>query len=120
MGGFDAINWGSGDHYIQIEMDPDGGTNYTLLGESQLLSVPYALYAGNGNGVDNTWKKNGANIYYHEGTVGIGTTNPSEKLSIEGIDNTGDDRKYLSLNNQSISNRSLAWMELILLSNVCA
>ncbi len=112
IGFFDAINWGSGDHYIQVEMDPDGGTNYTMLGESQLLSVPYALYAGNGSGIDNTWKKNGSGIYYNEGNVGIGTTNPSEKLSIQGNDNTGDARKYLSLNNQSISNRSLAWMEL--------
>ena len=30
---------------IQTETDPTGGTNYTITGTSQLLSVPYALHA---------------------------------------------------------------------------
>ena len=44
-GTFSAINWGSGSHYIKSEMDIIGGTNYTLSGTTELLSVPYALYA---------------------------------------------------------------------------
>jgi uncharacterized protein (TIGR02145 family) len=43
--GFDAINWASGVYFIKTETDPTGGTNYTITGTSQLLSVPYALYA---------------------------------------------------------------------------
>lgn len=43
--GFDAINWANGSYYIQTETDPTGGTNYSISGASQLLSVPYALYA---------------------------------------------------------------------------
>ncbi|PLX19496.1 MAG: hypothetical protein C0599_10865 [Salinivirgaceae bacterium] len=43
--GFSNINWGNGDYYIQIEADPTGGTNYTITGVSQLLSVPYALHS---------------------------------------------------------------------------
>jgi hypothetical protein len=43
--GFDAIDWASGEYFIQTETDPTGGTNYTITGTSQLLSVPYALYA---------------------------------------------------------------------------
>jgi hypothetical protein len=42
---FAAIDWGSGSYYIKTETDPDGGTNYSITGTSQLLSVPYALYA---------------------------------------------------------------------------
>ena len=42
---FSAIDWGASNYYLKIEMDKAGGTNYTLLGASQLLSVPYALYA---------------------------------------------------------------------------
>ncbi len=42
---FSNINWGSGPYFIQIEIDPDGGTNYSITGISQILSVPYALYA---------------------------------------------------------------------------
>ncbi|OXB21752.1 hypothetical protein B0A80_16345 [Flavobacterium tructae] len=46
-GTFSGINWGSGSHFIKTEIDPTGGSNYTISGTSQLLSVPYALYAGN-------------------------------------------------------------------------
>lgn len=45
-GTFAGINWGTGTYFIKTETDPNGGTNYTISGTSQLLSVPYALYAG--------------------------------------------------------------------------
>jgi hypothetical protein len=46
---FSAIDWANGPYYIKTETDPsaDGGTNYTINGVSQLLSVPYALLAKN-------------------------------------------------------------------------
>jgi uncharacterized protein (TIGR02145 family) len=43
--GFDVINWATGPYFIKTETDPTGGQNYTITGTSQLLSVPYALYA---------------------------------------------------------------------------
>jgi hypothetical protein len=43
--GFDAINWSAGPYFIKTETDPAGGTSYSITGISQLLSVPYALYA---------------------------------------------------------------------------
>ncbi len=43
-GSFTAINWRTGTYSIKTETDPTGGTNYTsIVGTSQLLSVPYAL-----------------------------------------------------------------------------
>ncbi|WP_203418255.1 hypothetical protein [Flavobacterium sharifuzzamanii] len=45
-GTFSGIDWGAGSHFVKTEIDPTGGTNYTISGTSQLLSVPYALYAG--------------------------------------------------------------------------
>ena len=45
-GTFATINWASGDKYMQVELDPTGGSSYTDMGTSQLLSVPYALQAG--------------------------------------------------------------------------
>lgn len=45
IGIFSAINWSLGTYFITTETDPEGGTNYTISGTSQLLSVPYALYA---------------------------------------------------------------------------
>lgn len=47
MGTLYDVNWGSGNKYLQVEMDLEGGSNYKQMGTSQLLSVPYALYAGN-------------------------------------------------------------------------
>ena len=54
---FDNMNWGSGNHYLRIEMDATGGSNYTLFGTSQLMSVPYALYAKSA-GIDSTMLAN--------------------------------------------------------------
>lgn len=45
VGNFNTIAWGSGSKFLQIELDTSGGTNYTNLGGSQLMSVPYALSA---------------------------------------------------------------------------
>ena len=52
-GDFATIDWSVGPFFLKTETDPDGGTNYTIAGTQQLLSVPYALYAatsGNGEG----------------------------------------------------------------------
>ena len=42
---FSTIDWANGTYFIKCETDIEGGTNYTITGVSQLLSVPYALYA---------------------------------------------------------------------------
>lgn len=44
-GNFSTIDWGSTTHFIQVEMDASGGSNYQLMGASQLVSVPYAFHA---------------------------------------------------------------------------
>jgi hypothetical protein len=48
IGTFAGIKWAEGPYFIKTETDPTDGTNYTILGTSELLSVPYALYSGNG------------------------------------------------------------------------
>jgi trimeric autotransporter adhesin len=47
-GNFSTINWATGSKFIKVEIDPLNGTNFTTLGNTELLSVPYALYAVNG------------------------------------------------------------------------
>ena len=42
---YSTINWGADTYFIKVETDPNGSSNYTITGTSQLLSVPYALYA---------------------------------------------------------------------------
>lgn len=48
-GNFSKIDWSKGPYYIFTETDPDGGFNYRINGKSELLSVPYALYASKSN-----------------------------------------------------------------------
>jgi len=41
------IDWANGPYFLKTETDLKGGNQYTLDGTVQLLSVPYALFAGN-------------------------------------------------------------------------
>jgi hypothetical protein len=50
-----SIDWSTGGPYfLKTETDPIGGTNYTITGTTQLLSVPYALNAKNSEGISGT------------------------------------------------------------------
>ncbi len=44
-GDFAGIDWSQGPYFLKTEIDPAGGTDYTITGTSQLLSVPYAIHA---------------------------------------------------------------------------
>jgi uncharacterized protein (TIGR02145 family) len=46
-GNFANINWANGPYFVKTETDLNGGSNYTITSTTQLLSVPYALYAAN-------------------------------------------------------------------------
>ena len=46
-GTFASIDWSNGPYFIKTETDPSGGTSYSLTTMSQLMSVPYALFAAN-------------------------------------------------------------------------
>ncbi len=45
IGSFSSINWGTGNYYLGIELKLDLSAPYVQMGTTQLLSVPYALYA---------------------------------------------------------------------------
>lgn len=47
IGTFNDIEWGSDVYFVEIAIDITGGTNYVSMGTSQLMAVPYALYAKN-------------------------------------------------------------------------
>ena len=82
-GVFDSINWAFGSYFIKTETDPTGGTNYSIVGTNQLLSVPYAL-----SSADNKWGAIGGNISNsNTGNVGIGTNAPVYKLHVGNSSN---------------------------------
>jgi hypothetical protein len=45
-GTFNTIPWAVGNKFLQVELDPNGGTSFTNMGTTQLMSVPFALIAG--------------------------------------------------------------------------
>lgn len=52
LGTLASIDWSNGPFFLEVSLDASGSTNYQSMGTSQLLSVPYALYAetsGNGS-----------------------------------------------------------------------
>ena len=51
IGDFSAISWMNNPKFLKIEMDPAGGTSFTLLGTTQFQYVAYAHFA---NSVDAT------------------------------------------------------------------
>ena len=44
-GSMSTIDWSNDNYYLKVGMDATGGTNFLTMGTTQLLSVPYALYA---------------------------------------------------------------------------
>jgi len=99
-GNFNTINWGSDIYFIKTEVDLNGGNNFTFMGTSQLLSVPYALYAAKSgsNASDNdtsatneiqTLNINGNNLNISNGnTVPIDTDPTNELQAISLINDT--------------------------------
>tara|TARA_R110002126_G_C10432881_1_gene498289 strand:+ start:374 stop:1015 length:642 start_codon:yes stop_codon:yes gene_type:complete len=51
-GVFSQVDWSEGTYFIKTETDLSGGSSYTIIGTSQLLSVPYALHAKTAGGID--------------------------------------------------------------------
>ena len=65
-GAFSSINWSNGPYFIKTETDPDGGSNYTIIGTSQILSVPYALHANTADSVTNDQINDGDTLIGNE------------------------------------------------------
>ena len=44
-GSMATIDWSNDNYYLKVGMDASGRTNFLTMGTTQLLSVPYAMYA---------------------------------------------------------------------------
>ena len=83
LGGiFANIAWDNGDKYLKIEMDPTGSNNFSLVGTSQLLSVPYALFAEKTNLQSGTGISISNNIVQNTGD--LDANNELQNLSLNG------------------------------------
>ncbi|WP_308992088.1 hypothetical protein QLS71_017555 [Mariniflexile litorale] len=85
-GDFTSIDWGNNTYFIKTEFDINGGTNYTITGTSQLLSVPYALYAKT-SGSSTPGPAGADGIDGIDGIDGLdGATGPQGPAGLDGVD----------------------------------
>jgi hypothetical protein len=85
-GDFSTIDWSTGPYFVMTEIDLVGGTNYTITGTSQLLSVPYALHASVADSI-------AGGLVEVDGD----TTNEIQTLSLSGSDLTISGGNTISL-----------------------
>jgi hypothetical protein len=74
-GSFEVIDWSQGPYFLKTEMDVVGGTNYTIAGVTEFVSVPYALNSKNADNANSVKTvANGANLgdmNYWNGTTWV-------------------------------------------------
>ena len=113
---FSTIDWSAGPYFIKTETDPTGGSSYTISGTSQLMSVPYAMYAKSSgssipgpagfDGNSSSWMSD-TDISFNNGIMSQGNapgrfhidnnltpwagTNSTHQLIIDDFDTNGND-----------------------------
>lgn len=102
IGDFSQIDW-SFQTYIQVWLDATGGANYEIMGFTELLSVPYALYAANGGSSDDdadptnelqTLSQTGSEVTLSNGggmiSVNDADADPANELELPANSQKGD------------------------------
>jgi hypothetical protein len=71
-GSMATIDWSNDNYYLKVGMDATGGSSFVTMGNTQLLSVPYALYAktagivsGSGNFTHYIGEEFGGGVIFH-------------------------------------------------------
>ena len=77
-GSMATIDWSNDNYFLRLGMDAAGGTNFLTMGTTQLLSVPYALYAKTAGTITETDPIFGASVA--SGITGTDTTYWNNKL----------------------------------------
>lgn len=103
IGSFSLINWKQSPKFLKIEMDPIAGSNFVVIGITQIQSVAYSLYS---NGVD---ASNVAGILpVTKGGTGVGSLLDIRiSLALDKVDNTSDANKPISSATQTGLNLKL-------------
>lgn len=86
-GTFASIDWSAGPYFVKSEIDPAGGSTYTITGISQLLSVPYALYAARANEGDGDTTNEIQMLSFSNDTLSL---SKGGKVSLKNYNNDGE------------------------------
>jgi hypothetical protein len=86
-GTFSTIDWGNGTYFLKTETDPANGNNLSIVGTSQLLSVPYALESNNAKNAENAISAGDGVKSVFGDTL---TLNNGDKYVIPGIKKIGN------------------------------
>lgn len=92
-GNFASINWGSNDYFLKVEMDPNGRSQYQMMGTNQLASVPYSLYSETAG---NTFSGN-----YNDLSNTPMLHNVATSSNYKDLNNTPNMSNYISISNPS-------------------
>ena len=119
-GTFLELDWSLGSYYLGIELSINGANNYVAMGTTQLLSVPYALYAENagsstgslpnGQNVGDILVWNGNNWEVSSNQNGESTPTVSTNLGLQyGAAEAYSGGTIQSDNGYSITAKGLVW-----------
>jgi hypothetical protein len=111
-GTFSTINWGTGNYYLGIELNT--GSGYVAMGTTQLLSVPYALYA-NSSGNAQATTPNLASV--------LAVNNGANNLQIKNLANPTDaqdaaTKNYVDSQIANIQTTGLGKTSIVLTGNI--
>ena len=101
---FDQIDWAKQPKFLKIELDPNAGSDYLLMGNTQLQSVPFSFYA-NGVSAQNI---SGILPVAAGGTGKSTLTDLKVSMSLDKVDNTPDSAKTVSKLTQAALDTKLA------------
>ena len=86
-GTFATIDWAAGPYFIETAVDVTGGTSYVVMGTSELMSVPYALYA----------KTSGSSVPGPQGAQGPAGNDGISAFEVWiGLGNTGTETDFIN------------------------
>jgi len=93
---FSDIDWGNGTYWLKIEMDALGGQNFINMGTTQMISVPYALYANATARAENADNADNADFAQNAGNAETANMADTAMVAMEVLgDNDLDDTNEL-------------------------
>jgi hypothetical protein len=100
-GQFSSIAWGSGSKHLRTSIDLTSGTNYQVMGITQLVSVPYALYSWKADSLKN------ASMSNVNTSLGVSAFNARQQIT--GARNTSVGAQSLMSHTLGLDNSALGY-----------